>query len=309
MGTPEFAVNSLERLIKEGYNIEAVVTQPDRPRGRGKRIQPPPVKVRAAAEGIPVMQPGRVKDSEFINHLKSIKPDIIIVVAFGQILPPEIISLPPLGCINVHASLLPKYRGAAPINWCIINGETKTGVTTMFMDEGMDTGDMLLNKVTGIDGDETAGQLHDRLAVMGAKLLVETIEGLKNGSLVRKVQDSAKATYAPQLCRDDGRIYWSRDARSIFNLIRGTDPWPGCFSYLNGKRIKLCKAKVLEEESRGTDGEIIAVEDEGITVQTGRGSLLITEIQVPSSRRMTAAEYLRGNTIKVKDILGEKRHE
>ncbi len=309
MGTPEFAVNSLERLVKEGYNIEAVVTQPNRPRGRGNRVQPPPVKTRAAAEGIPVMQPERVKDAEFINELKEIKPDIIIVVAFGQILPPDLINLPPLGCINVHASLLPKYRGAAPINWCIINGETKTGVTTMFMDECMDTGDMLLSMAVDIDDDETAGQLHDRLAVMGAKLLVETIEGLKKGSLPRKAQDSKKATYAPQLCRDTGRIDWSRDAKSIFNLIRGTDPWPGCYSHLNGKRIKLWKAKVLEEESRGTDGEIIAVKDEGMTVQTGKGSLLVTEIQVPSSRRMTAAEYIRGNTIKVKDMLGEKGHE
>ncbi len=306
MGTPDFAVASLERLIAEGYEVDRVITQPDRPKGRGNRVQSPPVKERALKAGILVMQPERVKDKGFIGALKEIKPDIIIVVAFGQILPEEIINLPAMGCINVHASLLPKYRGAAPINWCIINGEKQTGVTTMYMDTGMDTGDMLLCRAAGIGDDETAGKLHDRLAVMGADLLVETLQGVIKGNLVRKVQDDAQATYAPQLNRETGRIDWKLDARSIYNLIRGTNPWPGCYTHYQGKRIKLWKAKVLEEESEGVSGEITGVDSAGMVVQTGRGSLLVTEIQMPSSRRMMVEQYLRGNHINVKSVLGER---
>lgn len=309
MGTPDFAGVSLKRLTQEGYDVQAVITQPDRPKGRGKRVQSPPVKTIAIESGVRVMQPERIRDERFIEKLRCLKPDIIVVVAFGQILPKEILDLPAMGCINVHASLLPEYRGAAPINWCIIRGEKRTGVTTIYMDEGMDTGDMLLWRETLIGDDETAGQLHDRLAVMGADLLVETLEGIKGGSLQGRAQDNTKVTYAPQLERSTGEIDWNMDAHSIFNLIRGTDPWPGCYSYYDGKRIKVWKAKVVDKNSEGINGQIIGVNDKGMAVQTGRGTLLVTEIQMPSSRRMTVEEFLKGNSIRVRSILGEKQYE
>jgi methionyl-tRNA formyltransferase len=305
MGTPDFAVVSLDKLFKEGYEIKAVITQPDRPKGRGKRMAPPPVKERALEAGIKVLQPERIKDSGFIEALKALSPDIIIVVAYGQILPEDIINLPAMGCINVHASLLPKYRGAAPINWCIINGETRTGITTMYMDKGMDTGDILLQRETEIGKDETVGQLHDRLAVLGADLLAETLIGLQRGEVSRKVQNHSKATYAPQLNKETGRIDWSKDAKSIYNLIRGTNPWPGCYTEYDSQRMKLWEAKVEEEESRGDCGRILEAGPRGMLVQTGSGTLLVTAIQMPSSRVMTVDEYLRGNVVETGSILGE----
>ena len=255
MGTPDFALASLDKLIDGGYEIAAVVTQPDRPKGRGKKLTPPPVKERALGAGLRVLQPERVKDSGFIEALKELSPDIIIVVAYGQILPEEIINLPAMGCINVHASLLPKYRGAAPINWCIINGESRTGVTTMYMDKGMDTGDILLQRETEIGENETAGELHDRLAALGADLLLETLEGLQRNEVERKAQDHSAATYAPQLDRETGRVDWNSDAKSIYNLIRGTNPWPGCYTVYKGERMKLWEAKVLEQSR--TAGKVL----------------------------------------------------
>lgn len=305
MGTPDFALTSLDKLIKKGYIISTVISQPDRPKGRGKKVQPPPVKERALQAGINVQQPERVKDPEFIKALKNLRPDIIIVVAYGQILPEEIIKLPGLGCINVHASLLPKYRGAAPINWCIINGEKKTGVTTMYMDRGMDTGDILMQRETEIKDDETAGQLHDRLALLGAELLIETLGGIERGSVARKAQDHSEATYAPQLNRETGRVDWNNEAQSIYNLVRGTNPRPGCYTQYRQQRMKLWGARVLDRNSTGTPGEITEVSAEGLAVQTGRGTLLLTEIQMPSSRRMTVDEYLRGNLMETGYVLGE----
>ncbi len=305
MGTPDFAVVSLDRLIRENYEIITVITQPDRPSGRGNRVQSPPVKVRADQAGVRVMQPERIKDKEIIRALEELKPDIIIVVAYGQILPGEILGLPPLGCINVHASLLPKYRGAAPINWSIINGEEQTGITTMYMDKGLDTGDMLLQRTTGIGEHETAGQLHDRLAIMGAELLTETLCKLQKGGITPAAQDNKMATYAPQMDRSTGKVDWVLDARSIYNLIRGTNPWPGCYTLYNGERMKLFSARVLDQHSRGICGEITGMESGGMVVQTGRGRILITEIQMPSSRRMTVDEYVRGNSISMGRILGE----
>ena len=290
MGTPDFALTSLDKLIKKGYIISTVISQPDRPKGRGKKVQPPPVKERALQAGINVQQPERVKDPEFIEALKNLRPDIIIVVAYGQILPEEIIKLPGLGCINVHASLLPKYRGAAPINWCIINGEKKTGVTTMYMDRGMDTGDILMQRETEIKDDETAGQLHDRLALLGAELLIETLGGIERGSVARKAQDHSEATYAPQLNRETGRVDWNNEAQSIYNLVRGTNPRPGCYTQYRQQRMKLWGARVLDRNSTGTPGEITEVSAEGLAVQTGWGTLLLTEIQMPSSWRMTVDE-------------------
>ena len=305
MGTPDFALISLDKLIKNGYIINTVITQPDRPKGRGKKVQQPPVKELALKAGIDVLQPERVKDPEFIKALKDLRPDIIIVVAYGQILPEEIIKMPPLGCINVHASLLPKLRGAAPINWCIINGESRTGITTMYMDRGMDTGDILLQRATGIGDHETAGQLHDRLSALGADLLTETLKGIEKCSVARKAQDHSVATYAPQLNRETGRVDWSKDAQSIYNLIRGTNPWPGCYTRYRQQRMKLWGAKVLDEDSSGTPGEIAKATAGGLVVQTGRGRLLLTEVQMPSSRRMTVDEYIRGNLVKTGCVLGE----
>ena len=305
MGTPDFALASLDKLIDGGYEIDAVVTQPDRPKGRGKKLTPPPVKERALEAGLRVLQPERVKDSGFIEALKELSPDIIIVVAYGQILPEEIINLPAMGCINVHASLLPKYRGAAPINWCIINGESRTGVTTMYMDKGMDTGDILLQRETEIGENETAGELHDRLAALGADLLLETLEGLQRNEVERKAQDHSAATYAPQLDRETGRVDWNSDAKSIYNLIRGTNPWPGCYTVYKGERMKIWEAKVLEQKSRGTAGKVLEAGHGGMLVQAGSGTLLVTKIQMPSSRVMTVDEYLRGNSLETGYILGE----
>lgn len=305
MGTPDFALASLDKLIDGGYEIAAVVTQPDRPKGRGKKLTPPPVKERALEAGLRVLQPERVKDSGFIEALKELSPDIIIVVAYGQILPEEIINLPAMGCINVHASLLPKYRGAAPINWCIINGESRTGVTTMYMDKGMDTGDILLQRETEIGENETAGELHERLAALGADLLLETLEGLQRNEVERKAQDHSAATYAPQLDRETGRVDWNSDAKSIYNLIRGTNPWPGCYTVYKGERMKLWEAKVLEQKSRGTAGKVLEAGHGGMLVQAGSGTLLVTKIQMPSSRVMTVDEYLRGNSLETGYILGE----
>jgi len=305
MGTPDFALASLDKLIDGGYEIAAVVTQPDRPKGRGKKLTPPPVKERALGAGLRVLQPERVKDSGFIEALKELSPDIIIVVAYGQILPEEIINLPAMGCINVHASLLPKYRGAAPINWCIINGESRTGVTTMYMDKGMDTGDILLQRETEIGENETAGELHDRLAALGADLLLETLEGLQRNEVERKAQDHSAATYAPQLVRENGRVDWNLDAKSIYNIIRGTNPWPGCYTVYKGERMKLWEAKVLEQKSRGTAGKVLEAGHGGMLVQAGSGTLLVTKIQMPSSRVMTVDEYLRGNSLETGYILGE----
>ncbi|HQA48325.1 MAG TPA: methionyl-tRNA formyltransferase, partial [Bacillota bacterium] len=224
---------------------------------------------------------------------------------YGQILPEEIINLPAMGCINVHASLLPKYRGAAPINWCIINGESRTGVTTMYMDKGMDTGDILLQRETEIGENETAGELHERLAALGADLLLETLEGLQRNEVERKAQDHSAATYAPQLVRENGRVDWNLDAKSIYNIIRGTNPWPGCYTVYKGERMKLWEAKVLEQKSRGTAGKVLEAGHGGMLVQAGSGTLLVTKIQMPSSRVMTVDEYLRGNSLETGYILGE----
>jgi methionyl-tRNA formyltransferase len=305
MGTPAFAVASLQSLIDDRFDIAAVVTQPDRPSGRGKRIQPPPVKVVADGYGIEVIQPENVRDAKFISRLSAIAPDVIAVVAYGQILPKTILALPPLGCINVHASLLPKYRGAAPINWCIIMGEKTTGVTTMYMDAGMDTGDIIYSQSTDIAQYETAGMLHDRLARLGGDLLVKTLHSVCAGTAPRVPQDHSGATYAPQLKKNDGLIDWTNNAECIINLIRGTDPWPGAFSYYSGRLMKIWKAMAVQDEGSGRPGTITRVTPEGMLVKAGQGSVLVHEIQMPSSRRMTIAEYIRGNSITPGKVLGD----
>lgn len=305
MGTPEFAAVSLKELLSAGYNVEAVVTQPDRPKGRGNKIQPPPVKQVAQSAGIEVLQPERVRQKDFVSGLEEIFPDVIVVVAFGQILQEEILGIPRLECINVHASLLPKYRGAAPINRCIINGEASTGITTMYMDKGMDTGDMIYRQAVSIGNDESAGQLHDRLAVLGAELLLKTLADVGAGTAPRTPQDHEQASYAPPLSKEDGKVDWRKPAGVICNLIRGTDPWPGSYTYYEGSRVKLWKAAPVEGNSGKRPGTILEVGPGGILVQAGGGQALLREIQMPSSRRMTVDEYIRGNRMVPGKVLGD----
>lgn len=299
MGTPEFAVPSLDALLKSGDDVVGIVTQPDRPKGRGQALTFSPVKQVALRESIAILQPTKMKDPEFLAALTAWKPDVIAVAAFGRILPPVILSLPPNGCINVHGSLLPKYRGAGPIQWAIINGETETGITTMLMDEGMDTGAMLLQEAIPIEPDDTAGSLSPKLAELGGRLLVQTIAQLKAGSLIPRPQDHTKATMAPLLKKEDGVIDWSLPALSIANRIRGLTPWPGAYTFFGADRWMIIKAVASAEQSREAPGRIVAVTKDAITVSTGEGSLTLQEIQPANSRRMTTAQYLAGHSVQV----------
>ena len=297
MGTPDFAVPSLEALLKSDDQVVGVVTQPDRPKGRGQDVIPSPVKVVCQREGIPVLQPLKMKDPVFLDALREWKPDVIAVTAFGRILPPVILTLPPQGCINVHGSLLPKYRGAGPVQWAIIRGERETGITTMFMAEGMDTGDMLLREVVEIRPDDTAGTLAPRLAEVGGRLLVETLRRLKAGTLTPERQDDAQATMAPLLKKEDGLIDWALPAIDIANRVRGLSPWPGAFTYVNGERWTLCRVSVGEELQRASPGSVTKVTKDRVDVATGRGTIHILDIQPSNSRRMTMAQYLAGHRL------------
>lgn len=305
MGTPDFAVPSLKVLIEEGIEILGVITQPDKPKGRGKKMSMPPVKEEALKYGIDVYQPKKVKDKEFVEFLKSLNPDIIVVVAFGQILSKEILSIPKYGCINVHASLLPKYRGAAPINWVIINGEKTTGITTMYMDEGLDTGDMILKAEIEIGSEETAGELHDRLCILGGEVLRDTLKLIKENKAPREVQDDSLSCYAPMMDKSLGSIDWNKSAKDIFNLIRGTNPWPSSFTKYKGQTMKVWKSKVLDKKSNEKPGTVLKVDQNGIYVSTKDGILLIEEIQMPGKKRMYVKEYIKGNEIDEKVVLGE----
>ncbi|MDN5331109.1 MAG: methionyl-tRNA formyltransferase [Tepidanaerobacteraceae bacterium] len=298
MGTPDFALPSLEALVEHGYNVLAVVTQPDRPKGRKRILTPPPVKVKAEKYGIKVYQPEKIRDESFARVLESLEPELFVVVAYGQILPPSVLRIPSIGCINVHASLLPKYRGAAPIQWAIINGEEKTGVTTMWMDEGMDTGDIFLQREVIIDPYWTAVELSEVLSKVGSELLLETLEKIKAGNIIRLPQNHAQATYAPVLKKEDGRIDWKNTAKDIYNLIRGVQPWPGAFTFRKGVELKIWRAEIYAKgETRGP-GKIVGIDKErGILVGTGDGVLLITELQEAGKKKMSAAEYLRGHSI------------
>jgi len=302
MGTPEFAVPSLRALIESGEEVVAVVTQPDKPKGRGLEIVPPPTKILAEKHRIPVLQPAKIKTEEFFIELKKFNPDLICVAAYGKILPKNILDLPTYDCINVHASLLPKYRGAAPINWAIIRGEKVTGITTMKMDEGMDTGDMLLKKELPIDDEDTGETLSEKLSEIGGKLLIETIRLLKEGRLNPIPQDHSQATYAPMLKKEDGKIDWKKSAEEIKNLIRGTLPWPGAYTNLEGKLLKIYKARLAEDE--GKPGEIIKSDSDTLRVATGKGALDILELQIEGAKRLKTEEFLRGRKIKERTILG-----
>jgi methionyl-tRNA formyltransferase len=299
MGTPEFAVPSLQALLKSDDQVVGIVTQPDRPKGRGQQVAFSPVKVIAQREGLPALQPTKMKDQGFMAELSAWKPDVIAVAAFGRILPPAILSLPPRGCINVHGSLLPKYRGAGPIQWALINGETETGITTMLMDEGMDTGAMLLQEAMPIQPDDTAGSLSLRLAELGGRLLVETLAQLKAGTLTPRPQDHSLATMAPLLKKEDGLIDWAMPARSIANRIRGLSPWPGVYTFFKTDRWTICRATVINEATTLPPGRIVALVKDAIHAATGQGILAIHELQPANSRRMQAGEYLAGHPIHV----------
>ncbi|HBF2562890.1 TPA: methionyl-tRNA formyltransferase [Clostridioides difficile] len=304
MGTPDIAVPCLQKIIDEKYEILGVVTQPDKPKGRGKKLGMSPVKELAIENNIPVYQPVKARDKEFIDKIKSLNPDVIVVVAFGQILPKEILEIPKLGCINVHVSLLPKYRGAAPINWVIINGEEKTGVTTMYMDEGLDTGDMILKTKVNLDENITAGELHDKMMNIGAETLKETLRLIEEGNAPREVQNHEEFSYAPIMNKSLGNIDFSKSAREIHNLVRGVNPWPSAYTTYNDVIMKVWKTKVLDEKSTKDVGTIIDVSKDGIKVSTIDNVLLIEEIQMPNKKRMLVGEYIKGNTIETGLVLG-----
>ena len=302
MGTPRFALPSLQILIDRSEHIAAVVIQPDRPAGRGQHIAQPPIKELALKHHLPVLQPVKVRDAQFIAQIKKLSPDLIVVVAFGQILPRALLDIPPYGCVNVHASLLPFYRGAAPINWVLINGETETGVTIMLLDEGMDTGDMLRQEKLSIMPTDTVATLHDMLAQSGALLLGEALDQRGSAGWTRLPQDHTKATYAPLLKKEDGLILWQKSAREILNQIHGMNPWPGCFTYFNGKLLKVFAAEIGDQEAKGTPGSIIEISESGITMATGTGALILKEILLEGKKRMPVEEFVKGKAVKCGDM-------
>jgi methionyl-tRNA formyltransferase len=304
MGTPEFAVPSLDILIRNDYSIVSVITQPDRPKGRGRVLVPSPVKSLAEQHKLPVLQPERVKNQEFVDSLKYLSPDLVVVSAYGQILPKMIIEIPKMGCINVHPSLLPKYRGAAPMNWTLIKGETQTGVTIMLMDEGMDTGDILTQEETAIGPEETFGELHDRLAVKGAELLLKTIEMIESGTVRRTPQDPSHATYAPRLNKEDGLIRWDSDVHQTVNLIRGLSPLPCAYTFVKGKMLKIFSATAAEIPVAETPGTVGKATDKGLPVVGRNGYVFVREVQMESKNRMSVHDFLRGICLSPGDTLG-----
>lgn len=304
MGTPEFAVPCLQKIIDEGHEVVAVVTQPDKPKGRGKKLAMPPVKELALKYDIPVYQPLKAREESFVDTLKEMNPELIVVVAFGQILPKSILDIPKYGCVNVHASLLPRYRGAAPLNWVIINGEEKTGVTTMYMDEGLDTGDMILKSEIPLDDEITAGELHDKMMIDGAKVLKETIDLIEKGEAPREKQSNENTCYSPIMNKSLGNIDWKKSAIDIHNLVRGINPWPSAYTTYEGQTMKIWKTKVIDKNSDKDPGTIISVDKEGINVSTSEGILQIKEIQMAGKKRMEVPEYIKGNNINTDIILG-----
>jgi len=303
MGTLEFAVPSLKILLEQNQAVIGVVTQPDRPKGRGKQPAAPPLKVFAEAHHLSVLQPERVRSSEFLELFRQLAPDLVVVVAFGQILPQEMLEQPRLGCINVHPSLLPGYRGAAPLNWTIIRGETTTGVTIMQMDEGMDSGAILLQEETAIGDQETVGELHDRLAVRGAQLLMETIGMIEAGAIRRIPQDHAAATFAPRLKKEDGLIHWEADVRGIVRLIRGLSPAPCAYTFFDGKILRIFRAVEIDTPSPALPGTLSFSETE-LLVSAGNGSVSLLDVQLEGKKRMPVRDFLRGCRLKPGDRLG-----
>lgn len=304
MGTPDFARDSLKAVVEAGHDVKLVVTNPDKPKGRGMKMIPSEVKEYALEKGLNIEQPLKVRNNpEFVEKLKNINPDVICVVAYGKIIPKEILDIPRLGCINVHGSLLPKYRGAAPIQWAVLNGDKETGVTTMFMDEGMDTGDMIEKEVVKIGDNETTGELWDRLSIVGANLLVKTLKLLENGEATRKKQPE-KFTVAPMLKKEIAKIDWENySSKKIKDLARGLNPFMGAFSYLNDKKIKIWKVEIVEEKYDVDPGTVVVSDSKnGLVISTIDGAVSVLDIQGENARRMGILDYLRGNNI----LLGEK---
>lgn len=304
MGTPDFSVGTLEALVEAGHEVVLAVTQPDKPKGRGKEMQFTSVKECALKHNIPVFQPKKVRESECVEELRKYNADVMVVVAFGQILPKEILDMTPYGCVNVHASLLPKYRGSAPIQWAIIDGEEVTGVTTMQMDEGIDTGDMLLKKEVVIDRKETGGSLFDKLAEEGAKLCVETLKELEEKTVTPIPQGETTTAYAKMIRKELGDIDWTKRGIEIERLIRGLTPWPSAYTNWNGKVMKIWDAEVVEGSSEAAPGTIIKVEKDAFYVQTGENLLKVCELQIPGKKRMDAGAFMRGYQVKEGVVLG-----
>ena len=294
MGTPHFAVPALKALHNNDQNIALVITQPDRPKGRGRKLTPSPVKETAINLGYSVIQPSSVRTAEFSNYIEKHAPGFIVVVAFGHILPKNILTIPQIATINIHASLLPKYRGPAPIQWAIINEEKETGITTMLMDEGMDTGDILLSSKLKIASDDTSGTLHDRLADLGADLLIQTLKTFETGNINPISQDHTQATYAPMLKKNDGRMNWKLPAESLEAFIRGMTPWPGAFTFHEKKRLKFFKARTIVMDTDASPGTVIKGFPDELWISTGKGVLSVMEIQGESGKRLLIKDFLRG---------------
>lgn len=305
MGTSDYAVVCLQALAKSGHEVVSVVSQPDKPKNRGHKLMPTPIHAAADALGLLVHQPETLKDGAFLSVLEAEKPDLIVVVAYGRILPKYILEYPKYGCINVHGSLLPKYRGAAPIQRAVLAGEKVTGVTTMYMDVGLDTGDMILKKETEIGADETSAELFDRLAVLGAEALLETVEMLENGTAPREKQNDAESTYAAMIDKAQAEIDWSLPATEIKNLVRGMNSWPLAYTYYKGARVKIGSVQVLAAETRGTAGQVLyANRTDGLCVRCGEGAVLVQTVQFEGKKMMDVKSYLLGNAIEENVILG-----
>lgn len=304
MGTPDFAVPSLQALVEAGYDVVGVFTQPDKPKGRGKKMAPPPVKVYAEEHGIPVYQPVRIR-KESVEDIKALHPDLCVTAAFGQILSQELLDIPKLGCINVHASLLPRHRGSAPINWAIVQGDEEAGVTTMMMAAGIDDGDMLLKKSTPIGETETAGELTVRLSRLGAELLMETMQQLEAGRLTRIPQEEQAMTYDPKLEKSMGVMDWAKPAKELAQLVQGLNPWPGCSTAWQGARLKILRAKAVD--GQGTPGEILTADAQhGLVIACGQDALQVLELQAPGGKGMNAKDYLRGHSMVIGSVLKEE---
>lgn len=299
MGTPDFAVGTLEAVCDAGYEVVGVVTQPDKAKGRSKEPVPTPVKAAALARGLTVFQPERIRNEQAVESVRQMKPDVIVVVAFGQIIPKEILELAPYGCLNVHASLLPAYRGAAPIQWAVLNGEEESGVTIMRMDEGLDTGDMITKKVVKLAEDETSGSLFERLSEEGAQLLVKTLSSVFDGTAVYEKQPEQSPTpYAGMIRKSMGQIDWNQSAVEIERLVRGMNPWPSAYTKLDGRTLKIWKAHVEKPEMTGDAGKIVRMDNKGLYVQTGLGILCVDELQLEGKKRMKTGDFLRGYVIR-----------
>ena len=299
MGTPDFAVGTLEAICDAGYEVAGVVTQPDKAKGRSKELVPTPVKAAALARGLNVFQPVKIRDAQAIEAVRQMKPDVIVVVAFGQIIPQEILDMAPYGCLNVHASLLPAYRGAAPIQWAVLNGDEESGVTIMRMDAGLDTGDVIAKKVVKLAADETSGSLFDRLSAEGAKLLVETLPSVFDGTAVYEKQPEESTTpYAGMIQKKMGEINWNDSAEKIERLVRGMNPWPSAYTKLDGKTLKIWKAHVEKPEMTGDVGKIVRMYKKGMYVQTGQGILCVDELQIEGKKRMNTGDFLRGYVVR-----------